>query len=85
MLVAASNRVGTEKEPNLEMAFCGSSFIGDHTGAMLVQANRRTRPTSRPKSTSTPTAKAGHLPVSSGPKDYGLIAAHEAAQGATGR
>lgn len=38
--VVASNRVGTEKGPNLEMTFYGSSFIADHTGAMLVEANR---------------------------------------------
>lgn len=38
--VVASNRVGTEKGPNLEMTFYGSSFIADHTGAMLTEANR---------------------------------------------
>lgn len=38
--VVASNRVGLEKGPTLEMTFYGSSFIADHTGAMLVEANR---------------------------------------------
>jgi N-carbamoylputrescine amidase len=38
--VVASNRVGLEKGPNLEMTFYGSSFIADHTGAMLTEANK---------------------------------------------
>lgn len=38
--VVASNRVGQEKGPNLEMTFYGSSFIADHTGAKLAEANR---------------------------------------------
>lgn len=38
--VVASNRVGQEKGPNLEMTFYGSSFIADHTGAMLAKANK---------------------------------------------
>ena len=38
--VVASNRVGLEKGPNLEMTFYGSSFIADHTGAKLAEANR---------------------------------------------
>ena len=38
--VVASNRVGLEKGPNLEMTFYGSSFIADHTGAMLAEANQ---------------------------------------------
>jgi N-carbamoylputrescine amidase len=38
--VVASNRVGLERGPNLEMTFYGSSFIADHTGAMLACANR---------------------------------------------
>jgi N-carbamoylputrescine amidase len=38
--VVASNRVGTESGPTLEMTFYGSSFIADHTGAMLAEANR---------------------------------------------
>lgn len=39
--VVASNRVGLEKGPHLEMTFYGSSFIADHTGAMLAEANKR--------------------------------------------
>jgi N-carbamoylputrescine amidase len=38
--VVASNRVGLEQGPNLEMTFYGSSFIADHTGAMLAEANK---------------------------------------------
>ena len=38
--VVASNRVGLEKGEKLEMTFYGSSFIADHTGAMLTEANR---------------------------------------------
>ncbi len=38
--VVASNRVGTERGPKLEMTFYGSSFIADHTGAKLAEANR---------------------------------------------
>jgi N-carbamoylputrescine amidase len=38
--LVASNRVGQEKGPNLEMTFYGSSFIADHTGAMLAEANK---------------------------------------------
>ena len=38
--VVASNRVGLEKGPNLEMTFYGSSFIADHTGAILAEANK---------------------------------------------
>ncbi len=38
--VVASNRVGTEKGPNLEMTFYGSSFITDQTGAKIAEANR---------------------------------------------
>ncbi|HQU68100.1 MAG TPA: N-carbamoylputrescine amidase [Albidovulum sp.] len=38
--VVASNRVGTERGPNLEMTFYGSSFIADHTGAMLAEAGK---------------------------------------------
>jgi N-carbamoylputrescine amidase len=40
--VVASNRVGRETGPNLEMTFYGSSFIADHTGAMLTEADRST-------------------------------------------
>ena len=38
--VVASNRVGLEKGPNLEMTFYGSSIIADHTGAKITEANR---------------------------------------------
>jgi N-carbamoylputrescine amidase len=38
--LVASNRVGPEKGPNLEVTFYGSSFIADHTGAMIAEANR---------------------------------------------
>jgi N-carbamoylputrescine amidase len=38
--LVASNRVGMERGPNLEMTFYGSSFIADHTGAMLAEANK---------------------------------------------
>lgn len=40
MPVVASNRVGVETGPTLEMTFYGSSFIADHTGGMIVEANR---------------------------------------------
>lgn len=40
MPVVASNRVGLEKGERLEMTFYGSSFIADHTGAKLVEADR---------------------------------------------
>ena len=38
--LVASNRVGTEKGDQLEMTFYGSSFIADHTGAKIAEANR---------------------------------------------
>ena len=38
----ASNRVGVEKGKSGSMVFYGSSFIADHTGAMLAQADRVT-------------------------------------------
>lgn len=38
--LVASNRVGVETGPTLKMTFYGSSFIADHTGAMLAEANR---------------------------------------------
>jgi len=41
--VIASNRIGTEASKyvaGLEMTFYGSSFITDHTGALLAQADR---------------------------------------------
>ncbi|MFN3822444.1 MAG: N-carbamoylputrescine amidase [Pseudorhodobacter sp.] len=38
--VVASNRIGREAGPRLEMTFYGSSFICDQTGAMLAEAGR---------------------------------------------
>jgi N-carbamoylputrescine amidase len=39
--VVASNRVGTETAPDgREVTFYGSSFIADHTGALLARASR---------------------------------------------
>ena len=38
--LVASNRVGREAGPTLAMTFYGSSFIADHTGALLAEANR---------------------------------------------
>lgn len=38
--VIAANRTGVEKGETSEMAFYGSSFIADHTGAKLAEADR---------------------------------------------
>ena len=38
--VIASNRVGTEKEPNSEMTFYGSSFIANFDGEVIKHLNR---------------------------------------------
>jgi len=38
--VIASNRIGREEGSSCELTFYGSSFIADHTGAKLVEANR---------------------------------------------
>ncbi|MFN4170998.1 MAG: N-carbamoylputrescine amidase [Pseudorhodobacter sp.] len=38
--VVASNRIGREAGPRLEMTFYGSSFICDQTGAMVAEAGR---------------------------------------------
>lgn len=38
--VIASNRIGTEKIDDSEINFYGSSFITDHTGRILTQADR---------------------------------------------
>ena len=38
--VIASNRVGVERGTSGEMVFYGSSFIADHTGAKLAEADR---------------------------------------------
>ena len=40
MPLVASNRTGTEKGYHHEMTFYGSSFIADHTGAKVAEANR---------------------------------------------
>lgn len=40
MPVVASNRIGTERSGDLEMAFYGSSFITDHVGNVVVTADR---------------------------------------------
>jgi predicted amidohydrolase len=38
--VSFFDRIGTEKGENCEMTFYGSSFIADHTGAKVAEANR---------------------------------------------
>ena len=40
MPLVASNRIGTEKGDQHEMTFYGSSFIADHTGDKVCEANR---------------------------------------------
>jgi N-carbamoylputrescine amidase len=40
--VIASNRIGTEKGQQWSTTFYGSSFIADHTGALLKEADRKT-------------------------------------------
>ncbi|MGL5975946.1 MAG: nitrilase-related carbon-nitrogen hydrolase, partial [Aeromonas sobria] len=45
MPVIAANRIGNEvatTDPTLQMAFYGSSFITDHKGALLAEADRTT-------------------------------------------
>jgi N-carbamoylputrescine amidase len=37
----ASNRIGTEPGERNELTFSGSSFISDHTGGKVVEANRK--------------------------------------------
>lgn len=39
MPVVASNRIGTERGERVEMTFYGHSFIADHTGAVVAQAD----------------------------------------------
>ncbi len=39
MPLVASNRIGTEKGEKLELTFYGHSFIADHTGAVIAQAD----------------------------------------------
>lgn len=41
MPLVASNRIGVEKGERYEMTFYGSSFIADHTGALVVSADRK--------------------------------------------
>lgn len=40
MPVVASNRIGTERGGQWEVTYYGSSFIADHTGAIVEQADR---------------------------------------------
>ncbi len=40
MPVIASNRVGYERQGDLEMTFYGSSFIADETGEIVEEADR---------------------------------------------
>lgn len=40
MPVVASNRIGTEQGGQWEVTYYGSSFIADHTGAIVAQADR---------------------------------------------
>lgn len=40
MPVIASNRIGTEIEGRTKCVFYGSSFISDHTGELVAEANR---------------------------------------------
>jgi N-carbamoylputrescine amidase len=42
MPLIASNRIGTEKGQQWSTTFYGSSFIADHTGAIVKQADRST-------------------------------------------
>jgi N-carbamoylputrescine amidase len=41
MPLVASNRVGREEGSSCELTFYGSSFIADHTGAKVTEADRR--------------------------------------------
>ncbi len=44
--VIASNRIGTEhatQDPSLEITFYGHSFISDHTGAIVAEADDRSK------------------------------------------
>jgi N-carbamoylputrescine amidase len=42
MPLVASNRIGTERGDRWEVTYYGSSFIADHTGAIVKQADRTT-------------------------------------------
>ena len=39
MPLVASNRIGTEQGEKLSITFYGHSFIADHTGAVIAQAD----------------------------------------------
>ena len=43
MPVIASNRIGTERGDNWTVTYYGSSFIADHTGEILAEADRRAK------------------------------------------
>ena len=80
--VVASNRVGLEKGPNLEMTFYGSSFIADHTGAMLAEANKvdETHLIARIDLDATRAYRQSWGPWRDRrPETYGLISGHDAA------
>jgi N-carbamoylputrescine amidase len=80
--VVASNRVGLEKGPNLEMTFYGSSFIADHTGAMLTEANKvdETYLTARINLDATRAYRQSWGTWRDRrPETYGLISRHDAA------
>jgi len=40
MPVIASNRIGKESSNNLSMEFYGSSFISNHLGELVIEADR---------------------------------------------
>jgi N-carbamoylputrescine amidase len=40
MPLVASNRIGTERAEGTSTRFYGSSFIADHTGAVVAQASQ---------------------------------------------
>ena len=40
MPLVGSNRIGTEKGRSSELTFYGSSFIADHTGAIVAELGR---------------------------------------------
>ena len=42
MPLVASNRIGTESDGRTSIRFYGSSFIADHTGAVVAQASEDT-------------------------------------------
>ena len=50
MPLIASNRIGEERGERFSMTFYGSSFIADHTGAMVRRSRTGTRSRSSPRS-----------------------------------